>query len=94
MSIILTYRKRYEKSFSKLQADRQLAAVEALERFQLDPRHRGLNFEQIRGRPELYTIRVDLKLRICLFPSFESDTSKIVAAEIVDIGNHDDIYRR
>ena len=51
--------KRYPKQIRQ-------RASEALERFQIDPAHPGLNFEKLRGWDDLYSIRISRGFRILL----------------------------
>lgn len=59
----------------------------ALQRFQADIHHPGLNFEKVTHRTYC-TIRVTLGLRIALRESGPD------AFDVIDIGGHDEIYRR
>jgi len=59
----------------------------ALVRFQADIHHPGLNFEKVTHR-DYCTIRATVGLRIALRSS-GPDTF-----DVIDIGGHDEIYRR
>ena len=83
---------RFNKAVAKLtrRDDELLKSIgAAMKRFEANPRHPGLNFEKIINR-SYWTIRVGLSIRIALRPrDGEPDTF-----DLIDIGNHDDIYRR
>ncbi len=77
------------KALAKLTRDRTQAARirQAIERFAADIHHPGLNFEKVTGT-RYCTIRVSVHLRILMIQSAPD------SFDLVDIGDHDHIYRR
>jgi len=64
----------------------------ALERFMMDPDHPGLGFEALfNALSGYYTIRVNRPIRILLRKEIDA-IGELYA--VVDVGNHDAIYRR
>ncbi len=84
----LQWTARGERTRDKLDSSQRRAAEEALRRFLDNPRAPGLHFETLKGRSDLHTIRVTLRLRMFLRATEEPDLF-----EIIDIGPHD-LYGR
>ncbi|MFN7755451.1 MAG: type II toxin-antitoxin system RelE family toxin [Holosporales bacterium] len=89
----VTYGQSFAKALKKMHSDKVVAAKAALEMFFANRHHPSLNFEAIINKPHFYSIRVDRKIRIALRIVW-GDHERIVSVEVIDIGNHDDIYRR
>jgi hypothetical protein len=80
--------KRFEKALKKLDKQSTQHAIEALTNFVSDPKHPGLNFEKVQGKPGQFTIRTNGGNRICL-----SRTGRQQYV-VVDVGTHDYIYKK
>ena len=57
---------QYVRDARRYTAQMRQRAAEALERFQVNPYHPGLNFEKLRGWDDLYSIRISRGFRILL----------------------------
>lgn len=78
---------RFDAAVLRMDSKKAKQAQRALEKFQANPRSRGLHFEQLEGT-ENYTIRANRGFRICLRRK-QSETY-----DVVDVGAHDYIYKK
>lgn len=76
----------FEEDLLRLSPDIRIKAEETLDKLGWSVRHRGLKFEKVKGRDNLYTVRVNQKYRILMRP----ENGEWV---LLKVGKHDEIYR-
>lgn len=84
----ITVERTFEQGLKRLPPDRQRAVVRALQKFMTEPALPSLDFRSLVGAPGYYIIDPHKGDRIIL----RKDAEDLYA--VVDVGPHDNIYRR
>lgn len=85
----VTTDRRFDRAYRDLTAELKKRTSRALQRLEENPRHPGLNFEPLGGRPGFFSIRVTLGWRVLLRRDRDAEGDLYVA---VNVGPHD-VYR-
>jgi hypothetical protein len=80
---------RFLKSRAKLGEPLASRTNKALEKFHMNPKSPGLNFEAVKNAPGSFTIRVNRNFRILLVQEEDEEGPYYLIADVAD---HDDTY--